>query len=397
MKKFYNIILCWLWLVPLLAGCSTDEPDPTPTTDPPPTETGRTVLVYMVARNSLGTYDFDEDDIREMKIAAQNGALGRNRLILFHSRYGAAPMIKEVTRDGVKTLKTYSDAFSAVEAPNMSQVIADVKTLAPAHNYGIVLWSHANGWIQSGISDSKGLRRAFGDDAGKSMNVTTLAEVLKGEGFDFVYFDCCFMGGVEVAYQLRDVTRSIVSSPSELPSPGMPYNLTLPYLMADEADVVGAARTTFEDYNALSGNDRTCTMSVVDTSQLPDLAEKVRAFYALHPQLPEDVAVQQFAGVRSSFHDRYFDFGHYMEKLAASHAGYKEEYDAAKGALTACVTYHAATPYLWEHDPFNSIGYEVKIDNYSGLSTFILNDPSMSLISGYDSLDWYRDVASALF
>ncbi|MDE6527872.1 MAG: hypothetical protein K2L78_02350 [Muribaculaceae bacterium] len=393
--KTWCKIIALLCMLPFVSACSGDEPAPEP--DPQPAEVGRTVLVYMVARNSLGTYDFDTDDIREMSEAARNGAFGKNRLILFHSTYGSAPSLKEVTPDGVKVLKSYSQSFSAVESRNMSAVIADVKAVAPARRYGIVLWSHADGWMQTGISDVDGRKRAFGDDGGKCMNVTTLANVLRGEDFDFVYFDCCFMGGVEVAYQLRDVTGRVVASPSELPSPGMPYDKTLPFLMADEADVAGAAKATFDSYNALTGNARTCTMTVVDTGLLPDLAEKVRELYMMHPQLGSVADVQQFAGVRSSFYNRYFDLGHYMELLSRGEDAYSEACRAASEMLGRCVVYSDATPYLWEHDAFNSIGYEVKVDNYSGLSTFILQNPSMSTVSGYDELDWYRDVASALF
>lgn len=376
-----------------MAACSGDEPSPEPVAE----ECGRTVLVYMVARNSLGTYDFDADDIREMSTAARNGALGKNRLILFHSTYGSAPSLKEVTPEGVKVLKTYSQAFSAVESRNMSAVIADVKAFAPARNYGIVLWSHANGWIQSGISDSQSRKRAFGDDGGKHMNVTTLANVLDGEGFDFVYFDCCFMGGIEVAYQLRNATSRIVASPSELPSAGMPYDLTLPFLMPDKADVKGAAQATFDSYDKLTGNARTCTMTVVDTSVLPELAESVRTFYLMKPSIGSTAGLQQFAGMRSSFHDYYFDLGHYWEELSEGNEACTEACRAATGILKKCVVYSANTPYLWEHDAFNSIAYEVKIDHYSGMSTFVLQDPSMSGVSGYSDLDWYRDVASALF
>lgn len=380
----------------MLSACSENEPVPEP--EPVPTEVGRTLLVYMVARNSLGSWDFDQDDIAEMKIASKNGAFGKNRLILFHSQYGAAPEIKEVVAGEVKVLKTYSSDFSSVDAQNMRKVIADVKSLAPARNYGIVLWSHADGWMQTGVQAETGKKRAFGDDAGKSMNVTTLAGALKGQGFDFVYFDCCFMGGVEVAWQLRDVAQVIAASPSELPSPGMPYDLTLSYLMADEADVAGAAAATFASYDALTGNARTCTMTVVDTSRLPALAEKVRVLYALHPQLDSTADVQQFAGVgSSSFHNRYFDLGDYIRHLADADAGCAAAAADAAEALEACVTYKASTPFLWEHDAYNSIRYEVKINNYSGLSTFIMSSASMSAVKGYDELDWYRDVASALF
>lgn len=394
LKIFYKILvmLCMLFSV---AACNIDEPAPAPEPIPQPNPgevVERTVLVYIVARNSLGAWDFDLDDIQEMSQAAKSGAFGKNRLILFHSRYGEAPSLKEVTAGGVKQLKSYDMEFSAIEARNMTRVIADVKAAAPASNYGIVLWSHADGWLQSGIPDTGIQKRAFGDDNRRSMNVTTLARVLDGEDFDFVYFDCCFMGGVEVAYQLRGVTPRIVASPSELPSPGMPYDKTLPYLMADEADVEGAARATFAYYDALGGSSRTCTMSVIDTSHLADLAGKVRALYRLHPALNDIDAIQQYAGRRSSFHGYYFDLGHYMSNLDAGNEGCGLAYAEAVDALDRCLIYRAATPYLWQYDR-----EEVKIDHYSGLSTYVLQNPPVSSDKGYEELEWYKDVAKALF
>ena len=61
-------LLLFAAVVPLLAACAGDEPQPGPQPNPapvpPPSEVaGRTVLVYMVARNSLGSYEFDSDDL----------------------------------------------------------------------------------------------------------------------------------------------------------------------------------------------------------------------------------------------------------------------------------------------------------------------------------------------
>ena len=141
------------------------------------------------------------------------------------------------------------------------------------------------------------------------MNFTSLADGLVGQEFDYVYLVCCHMAGVEVAYELRHVTDRVVGSVTELPAAGMPYNLTLPYLMS--GDVVMAAATTFSSYNNLYGVERTCTMSVIDTSRLDRLAEAVGALYAMHPALPDDYAPQRFI-YRNCI---YFDLQHSLEGL----------------------------------------------------------------------------------
>lgn len=399
------MLLAAMLMVLSLASCSSDEPKLKPVT-------GRTVLVYMVARNSLGSSNFDSKDLREMQTAAANGLLGNNRLIVYHSAYGSEPQLKEVKATGIEVLKTYPSDMVAVKPESMSEVIADVKLLAPAQNYGIVLWSHADGWIQHGSSASNSGNeknavayhpKAFGVDLGKYMNVPDLATALNGKGFDFVYFDCCFMSGVEVAYELRNVAPRIVASVSELPADGMPYDETLRYLMADDADLVGAARTTFNSYAALSGWEQTCTMSVIRTDGLSALASAVRELYSHKPQLPGNYSVQAFVSKKSQFYtgggEQFFDLSHYahalvqdVDKWGNSAIEAEKSYNAVLEAINNCVEYHAATDYLWKGNYD-----EVKIDWHCGLSTFILTDEDMTAQKGYNELQWYRDVAAVLF
>ena len=221
---------------------------------------------------------------------------------------------------------------------------------------------------------------------------STLARVLDGEGFDFVYFDCCHMAGVEVAYQLRYVTPFIVGSASELPAQGMPYDKTLPYLMADEADPVGAAAQTFAYYDGLTGWGRTCTISVIDTSELDALADAVGEFYSLHPQLSADYRGQKFIASRC----RYFDLSHYLGGLAQADmgGGFMTAYANALSAIDKAVVFERATPYLWYGLP-----EQVDINNHCGLSTYIMKseqDADAGRLN-YRNLDWWKHVASRLW
>lgn len=380
----------------LAASCSKDD-DPAPAVR----ERERSVLVYMVANNSLGSSTppgkdergYDNADIDEMVNAASTGALGANRLIVYHHAYRQDPVLKEITAQGVKELKTYDTSVSSVSASRMLEVIADFKVEAPADKYGIVLWSHANGWAQTGLQETvapTARPKAFGEDYHEGrrvyMNVTTLADVLDGQGFDYVYFDCCHMAGVEVAYELRNVTDRVVGSVTELPAAGMPYNLTLPYLMS--GDVVMAAATTFSSYNNLYGVERTCTMSVIDTSRLDRLADAVGALYAMHPVLPDDYTPQEFI-YRNCI---YFDLQHYLEGLGGTRPELRKPLAEATAALKDAVVYCAATPWIWQ-------GYasQVELKSHCGLSTNILKSPLDAAKYNYSQLEWYADVASRLF
>ena len=60
-----------------------------------------------------------------------------------------------------------------------------------------------------------------------------MAETMKNAGFhtDYILFDACYMGNVETAYELKDVTDFLVASSMEISSMGVPYRQAAPYLL----------------------------------------------------------------------------------------------------------------------------------------------------------------------
>jgi hypothetical protein len=356
-----------------------------------PTVVPRTVLVYMAACNSLGTGGYDDDDLEEMKTAALNGDLNGGRLLVYHcDKYGECTLL-EITNNGeAKTLKTYTDENSSVSAQRMSDVIDDVKETAPAKDYGLVLWSHANGWLQTGLEDDTFTRRAFGLDKSKSMNVTTLAKVLDGRGFSFIYFDCCYMGCVEVMYELRHVTPYIVASPSEIPVDGMPYDKNIKCFFESTPDLVSAATNTYNYYlNQNNAYNRTCTIAVINTAGMDQLAAAAANIYeASQGVLPNGKSyVQKYMLETQCWH---YDFDDYMEQLAEGNSD--ELYNVYETiflpSLNNVVLYSAATPRLW-----NSL----LLDHCSGLSSFILTSEDDASLKNYNTLSWYTDVASRMY
>lgn len=388
-----------------ITGCSGDSGDmPEPAPEPAAT-VERAVLVYMTAHNNLGYQNpqdgdsrhFDERDLDEMTEAARSGAFGANRLLVLHSPWEGETALKEVTPEGFKTLKSYGKALNTTQSAAMERVIADFKALAPAHAYGLILWGHGSGWLEDGQEKAPRKRSYGGFETGGShtwMNTTTLADVLEGKGFDYLYFDCCFMAGVEVAYELRHAVETIVGSSSELPSEGMPYHKTLPYLMADNPDLPQAAAATFGHFDAKQGFDRTCTISVIHTAGLDALADAVGNAWLTATSAPSRFSVQQFASPNDyTYRYRYFDLLHAVESAATPQAT-----AAVSEALGNAVVYSAATPYLWEKDADHPWDYyQVKIDCHCGLTTYIPSSQADFDTYGYSQLEWATDVASKLF
>ena len=235
------------------ASCGNKDDEPAPT---PPATAERTLLVYMVANNDLGQRGYDDADITEMRAAARSGGLGKGRLLLMHQSSKGRSVLKEInTKGNIDTLLIYDDAEPTVSIARMTRVFDDMKRLAPAETYGLVLWSHGSGWLEDGWADpDAGKKRAFGLDGTRSMNITSLAQALQGRGFDYVYFDCCHMASVEVAYELRNATDYIVGSVTELPNYGMPYDANIPLLLKREPDLKGAAANTFNLYDEKTGS-----------------------------------------------------------------------------------------------------------------------------------------------
>ncbi|MDE6490143.1 MAG: hypothetical protein K2L49_03185, partial [Muribaculaceae bacterium] len=220
----------------MLNACTSDEQ---PVLDS--NQVSRTILVYIAATNSLGASSNayrDQADIQEMLEAAASSGFNGGRVIVYHHGYKSTnPVLLEITPEGAIELKAYDTAVSSMDASRMADVISDARTAAPADEYGLILWSHGSGWLEDGIDQSTEAY-SFGEDREwlenssyrkTAMNVTTLADLLGNDRpFSFIYFDCCYMAGIEVVYELRNATDYIVASATELPADGMRYDLNLP-------------------------------------------------------------------------------------------------------------------------------------------------------------------------
>lgn len=370
--------------------------------DTPQVVPDRTVVVYMVASNSLGSYDFDIKDMNEMVAAAKAGGLRNGRLVVYRQSYDGNPVLQEVTANGLDTIKLYNNSVSSLSIARMRGVINDVKTSLPAKEYGIILWSHGNGWLRAGAGHTGetpiASGRAFGQEGGidktsRYMDTESLAAALTGEDLVFAYFDCCYMGGIEVLYDMRKSVPRLVASVAELPAEGMPYNLTLPYIMAPEsADLEGAAKATFDYYNARTGEDRTCTMSVYDMTQVDGLSEALKDLYSWHPESPEGFTPQKFMTEKKCY---YFDLKHYVENLSLPEGAdatllnaFDETKQAVYDAIDKVVAYGEATPYLWD---------ELGVSHHCGISTQFLTSSTDADARDYKETTWWRDVAYLLF
>ena len=173
-KYLLTIVTAAILMTAVTACSGSDEPAPVPAPEPAGKNepVDRAVLLYLLADNSLGRGGFDRQNLADMIQACRDGAFGGNRLIFYHDDSKAEkPMLKEVTPLGLKILKEYDAAPLSVAPERMEEVIGDFKRIAPADRYGLILWSHATGWLINGENSANTSGTAplwFGEDRGTS-------------------------------------------------------------------------------------------------------------------------------------------------------------------------------------------------------------------------------------
>lgn len=366
-----HIVLILMLLCAMLTSCDTDSViGSRPEVIPPPSPVDRTVLVYMVARNDMGLNGKDEDDLAEM---ASVTLPPMSRLIVYRSRHDEAPELMELTDGRFTVLKTYDTHLPSVSVERMRQVIGDTRALAPASSSGIVLWSHSFGWQQTLTRNS----RSFGYEGGRTMSVTDLAEALAGQRLDFIFFDSCFMGSVEVAYELRGCAARMVGSMCEVPYDGMPYHLTLPALF--DTDIDAGLRRAIDlnvDYYIERRESCPATFALINLRAMDELAEETARVYDAGLTLPDGYTPRPLALPSSQYCDRFFDFAHYVRALAA---GSGAPLEAWERALERAVTHERHSSRIWDR---------IDLDGVCGLSTFFPHDRYDYSAYGYSSLSW---------
>ena len=389
MRHFIRYIYFFI-IATLLFSCK----DSTSDEQPPVIDAKRTILVYMVASNDLGARGYDSQDLLEMEHAIASNGTNGCRVLVFHVTNSEMPVLfefKKMNNGKVKrtVLNNYDKSLPATSVERMSGVFDDMVRLAPAKEYGLILWSHASGWavnLPRQKMMNKAIKREFlvrnyGMDGKHEMKLDELEKALPANLFDFIYADVCYMGSVEVAYQLRNKIKYLIASPTVILGEGMPYHLNLPELCADHPDLVQVCRNTFDYYNSKSGQMKSCTISLTDCTKLEPLATVCNEIFKTTTEINDISAIQNYI-VPSDGICIFFDFRQYMAERLKQSPDYNlvSELDRC---LSDAVVYKNAT---------NEIFSELKIDknNYSGLSVYIENTGGNDNDEYYRTTDWYQ-------
>lgn len=390
-------------------------------------ETRDVFIIWSLGFNNLSRYlKEDLDDI------AANWLPGSGRtddvvLAFCHNTAGSysvktSPVLVRLYRDvtGVAqrdTILTLPKETISASSDTMKEILTYIKKEYPAAGYGMLVSSHGTGWVPEGycsnpsyfegktmqkrmagqkqepvpyrdmsLEDGMPLTKSIGcqnisSKQAYEMDIAEMADAMPMK-MDYIIFDACFMGGIEVAYELKDVSRKLIFSQTEILADGMDYTTMLSYLLEnDEPDFVGFCTNYFNHYDNLKNEYRSATISMIDCTRLEPLAQTCRAFFESHrteiSALHDNNDIQKYFRSSQSGHRWFFDLKSIVECSGASEA----EMNSLQDALGQCILFKAATPEFM---------LSFKINTHCGLSMYLPYKDKTYLNNFYKSLEWNK-------
>lgn len=420
MKKVLTIIGIFL-LLPLLNSCTEEgfgsiipytQKNYEQSYRLPSEDTRGVFLIYSLGVNNLrNALDEDIDDLCKGYIPSpsrqENVMLVFSHLAKKNTRYESAPpCLFRIYKDGNQivrdTLCVWDKAIisengkqiyqSGCNPEMITEVFELVKDLYPAKHYGALFTSHGTGWVPENyysnpgkfdteVDDnviefstnpmSFGYENITGEYTKKEIDIDKFAAALPYK-LEYIIFDACLMGGIEVAYELKDKCNYLAASPTEILSNGFDYlKIGERLLKNNEYDVYGVCEDYYKYY---ADQNSSATISLIDCRKLEALADFCQRTFEKYRN---ELANIQYYTVQKYFTYNYhwfYDLRSYLYKLPLTN-NEKMELDEA---LAECVIYNEAT------DSFLNI----KINEHCGFSCYIPNHGSNYLNEFYKKLQW---------
>ena len=361
------------------------------------------LLVYFAGNNSL-SYEAvsDYNSIRNGWLPTTRGS--EKVMLVYHHFMDEAPALVRLSWDRKGNLvediiREYPFDTNSADAQTLATVLADAEAAWPSAHHGISLWSHGSGFLPPGyylhpqeraregrpseeadpyahmVKSGDDTLKSFGEDNGAEMDLLDLRKTLSRYHYDFIIFDCCLMGNVELAYEMRNVCDYIVFSPTEILADGFPYETIIQTIFNQptEAAMRSVAQSYMAHYRSFSDDYRSATVSVVNTLGLTSLAEACRTVFHNHR---DQILMLDRSKVQPYFRYNkhwYYDIDDFVQQVATD-----SEYQAFNRALNAAVIFRDATDYF----------LDLKISHYSGLSIYIPRPEYTVLNNYYKTLAW---------
>lgn len=385
-------ILLYITMAAMLASCGDDSPEAPGREEIVPENVTRTVLVYAVNQSSL-RYDFN-DDRAEMLEALKDIDLTRHQLLVYNADSEGSCALYRSVRDlknntvTLEPVTNYDGSRLSTDPRRIGEVVDDALSLYPESEYDLVFWGHGMSWYPyftgHEVHDTPSLYSYGGEyvEPGSTQTdwteIDELADAVPSGRFDTIWFDCCYMSGIEVIYQFRDKCSTFVGYPTEVWQYGLPYDRVLPYLLNDRHDVTGAARAFYSYYAASSDP---VTVAVTDMAAVERVADVSSRIIASGDRRPSRGSLLNYS--RSSYAP-FYDFRQFMTETARAN-GRDDLAAEFSTAMESMVTWHAETDKNFNLRPWNT-------ENISGVSTHYYTGSQTQQEQYYTTLDWFKRV-----
>ena len=393
------------------------------------------LLLYSAGYNSLTSYL--TEDIEELKSGWLPGSQRDDDVVLVYSHFPASsgnysvptsPVLTHLyTRaDGetvADTLVVYDPSVISSSPGQFNEVLTYVRDAFPASGYGLIFSSHATGYLPAGFYQKPGgyiykgdvMRqmalewqgavaypyvelphdpslpavKSIGQDQvgtpgsyiSYEMDLIDFAAAIPMK-LDYILFDACLMGGIEVAYQLRDKASIVGFSQAEVLAEGLDYKMLTTHLLKDGTpDPIVVCKDYFEQYDVQEGVYRSATISAVDCDKLEPLAQICRQLFNKYASEISELSYSVVQRYYRSSHHWFYDLESILLEAGITDA----ELAALHEALDLCVLYKGHTP---------SFMNTFDIHTFSGFSMYLPSHGNDELNKYYKTLDW--DIATGL-
>ena len=412
-KKLFTLFICSISLAMTFTSCSEEAFD----TD---SVNKQTILVFYPwtgDKSSTGLLGYLQNNIDSIcdGIIDRKGLNNSRVLVFLSDKYNHSTLYDLQYNATTKSvdrvpLKEYEGA-SYASAEGIADILNEVKTKASALNYALIVgvhgcgWTYASDWsrypyyarpsvtrprdnnfsgIQFGPDPNTPLTRFFGSVslAENAMDISTLAEGIRESGLkmQYILFDACYMGNIETAYELKDVTNYMIASGSEIMAAGLPYRSMWSYLNSATPNYSSIVSTSVNFYKNNSSAPF-CNLAAIDCRQVEKLAgvmKDINAEYQLSASVSLD-SIQHLDGFRPNL---FYDLETYVDSLHPS--GYLLDQFKSQLKLTIKASDHTDEAYtcIYSSDSF-------KIKNYCGIT---ISDPSQHsvAIKGREKTGWWK-------
>ncbi len=280
----------------------------------------------------------------------------------------------------------------------------------PADHMALVIWDHGSGALNvdnrsarytsalhsRGVLNTSGTTRAAAKKVTRGLSQDTqtgnqiatqelsLALANPVQPIDEVIIDCSLQGTTEVAYQLHASARVFVGTEESPPGAGYPYDTWLAYVQANSPAPCDSGANLINDTIATYPTYTNITQTMVDLSQMPNVATALNNFGA---SLSNHVSDQSNLIYNARQNAQYFDFPEYKDLYSFANqirtsSGVPSDLATAAAAVQTSLWGTGGAIMISQHDTADKTEAGA-----SGLSIFLPGPAESSYVDntvGYD-------------